>query len=74
MDATANYYPVFFLVRYNGTLSDKVELKSAIDKGLGSNAFINVIDLVCAEMKVLMELDESVTCPSGTYDSVELLQ
>ena len=52
--------------RYDGPLNEKEQLKGAIDKGLASQQFVNVVDMLCAELKVLMQMEEFVTCPNGT--------
>ncbi len=70
-----NNFIVFHSCRYEGPLTDKTALKSTIENGLGNNEFIDVVDLLCGEIKVLMDLDESVTRPNGTQhiQSLQLL-
>ena len=56
---------LFVSFRYVGPLSEKVAIQSAIESGLDSTEFINLVNMLCSELKTHLSLNESVTCPTG---------
>ena len=56
---------LFVSFRYVGPLSKEVVFQSAIENGLDSTEFINLVNMLCSELKTHLSLNESVTCPTG---------
>ena len=54
-----------FAYRYEGCLLDEGVFREAVEKGLSSSEFINLVDSLCLELKRRLQLSEAVTKPAG---------
>ena len=61
------------MCRYKGSLNEATCLQSAIDGGLSSHEFINLVDLLCTELRILLNMEESVTRASGEVYQIILV-
>ena len=53
------------LRRYAGALLEDGKMKTAIEEGLASAAFVELVTALCSELKRLNQMQETVTKPAG---------
>lgn len=51
--------------RYAGALLEDGKMKTAIEEGLASAAFVELVTALCSELKRLNQMQETVTKPAG---------
>ena len=51
--------------RYSGVLLEEGKLRAAVEAGLASGEFVELVTALCSELKRLNKMQETVTKPSG---------